>query len=105
MTQYPAKAFSILFEYDWGGNGPLFKNQSNLVNELLDAPESSYYTPNRTGVDKEAYDKAHNRLKTYISQIFTADTNRRITKEFKQSLAGLLAKKLPSNYSYTTVVN
>jgi len=100
MTEFPTNAFAVLFEYNFG-NGPLFESQSDLVDQLLNDPDSQYYT---LATAREVYDKNRIRLKTYISQLFSTDAKRNITKEFKQSLLVLLQKKLPSNYSADVIV-
>lgn len=98
MQEFPENAYGILFEMDWGGNGPLFQNQQELVLELLANPKSDYHITRATATDDEL-NKATSRLKTYISQLFTGTTKRNVTKQFRQSLLILLQEKLPANYN------
>lgn len=92
-------AFYLLFVHHFE-EGPLFKNQIDLVNELINTPESAYYTP-KTNADE--YAKGVSRLKAYLSQLFSEEAKRNITTEFRISLQVLLTKKF-GNPSYSTEI-
>lgn len=95
-------AFYLLFEKDYG-KGSLFKNQIDLVNELVNSPASSYFIFKNDSVN---YNKAISRLKAYISQLFSEEATRKITLDFKYSLESLLTQKLEGlNYNPKEIVN
>jgi len=83
-------ADKILFEQIFD-NQPLFRNQLDLVTQLL-MDENTPYFVDQQNVDQ--YSKAQNRLKTYISQILSTTVARSITEDFKKGLNALLSKKL-----------
>lgn len=78
----------LLFEATVSGT-PLFKNQQDLVSELLTLPV--YYVSTE---DEEKYKKAYARLKTYISQLLSDNAIRTVTEDFKLALKLLLDKKV-----------
>lgn len=82
-------AYSLLF-VDEFGEKPLFKNQIDLVNELLSHPDSDYYTDRD---DREAYQKAVSRMKAFVSQVFSEHSRRSISQEFRRSLEVILKEK------------
>lgn len=86
-------AISLLFEQNFG-DGPLFKNQIELVYQLLDTKESNYYTAKK---NSEEYSKALSRLKAYISQLLSESARRSVTKEFNQSLKIVIEKRINKN--------
>jgi hypothetical protein len=86
----PKNALELLFEYNFG-NGPLFKNQIDLVNELINDHQSSYYTDSN---DEVEYAKAMNRRKAYISQLLSESARRFVTPSFHESLRVLIKKRL-----------
>lgn len=77
----------LLFEHDFG-SGPLFKNQIELVNELISTPGSSFYT-----TDEDTIKALRIRLKTYFSQLLSDTTKRNVNSALINSLKTLLAKK------------
>src|SRR5436190_9914350 len=83
-------ADKILFEQIFD-NQPLFRNQLDLVTQLL-TDENTPYFVDQQNVDQ--YSKAQTRLKTYISQILSTSVARSITEDFKKGLNALLSKKL-----------
>jgi hypothetical protein len=94
------EADEILFYQSFQG-GILFKNQQDLVNQLLSDPKTKYYKDKE---DIEAYRKAQGRLKTYISQLLSSSATRSITEEFRQGLLVLLEKKLTQQENPERVV-
>lgn len=81
-------AFFILFVHDFG-NGPLFKTQADLVNQLLTTPSSNYFI-SKTDPD---YRKAVIRLKVYLSQLFSGHSSRTITTDFRSALGTILQNR------------
>jgi hypothetical protein len=80
-------AIYLLFEHDFG-NGPLFRNQTELVNEFISSRDSSYHS------DVESEIKSIRiRLKTYLSQLLSDSTKRNISPAFVTSLKAVLKKK------------
>ncbi|MBN9383505.1 MAG: hypothetical protein J0H74_22295 [Chitinophagaceae bacterium] len=88
-TMVQRDAYSLLF-VDEFGERPLFKNQADLVNELLRHPNSDYYTDRG---DSEAYPKAVSRMKAFVSQLFSEHSRRSISQEFRRSLGIILKEK------------
>lgn len=86
----PKNAIELLFQHDFG-NGPLFKNQIELVNELISNPRSSYYLDNDNEVE---YSRGISRLKAYISQLLSDSARRSITPELHESLRTLIKERL-----------
>jgi hypothetical protein len=85
------KASEILFNTSFNGK-VLFKNQTELVQELLTNPRSEYYIdPTSTA---EYLSKAQGRLKTYISQLLSDSVVRNISEDLKQSFISILSDKL-----------
>lgn len=82
-------ASHILFEQIFSGS-TLFKNQQDLVNQLIKDPETLYHIAES---DIQDYSKAQSRLKTYISQLLSDNTTRNITEDLKSGLIVLLKKK------------
>jgi hypothetical protein len=82
------KAYQLLFIENFG-NGPLFKNQGYLAQELVNIRESSYYTE-KTASD---YSKRLGNLKVFVSQLFSDNTRRVVTSDFKKSLHEILKSK------------
>lgn len=87
----PRDAYYILFVHDYG-KGPLFKSQVDLVYEFLNTEGSAYYL-NRDETETEKYSKEVNRLKAYLSQLFSEASKRFITPDFRDSLKKVLNKK------------
>lgn len=83
-------ASTILFEEHFNGE-VLFKSQQDLVNQLLNDPETPYYIDVS---ESGQYLKAQNRLKTYVSQLLSNSVTRNITEDFKNGLLILLKKRL-----------
>jgi len=81
----------LLFEHDFG-SGPLFKNQIELVNELISDPESSFFTTN-----EETVKALRIRLKTYFSQLLSDSIKRNVNPALVNSLRVLLKKKKFNN--------
>ena len=86
----PKSALELLFEHDFG-NGPLFKNQIELVNELISNIRSSYYQDND---DSIKYTRAVSRLKAYISQLLSDSARRSVTTELHESLRTVIKDRL-----------
>lgn len=80
----------LLFENIYG-TGPLFKNQADLIEYLLNYEKSLF---NYQSFDDNYKQKARNRLKAYISQLLSTTTRRSITKEFEISLKNIINAKL-----------
>lgn len=78
----------LLFEHDFG-SGPLFKNQIELVNELISDPDSSFFTS-----DEETIKALRIRLKTYFSQLLSDSIKRNVNPQLVNSLRVLLKKKI-----------
>lgn len=85
-----ADAMHLLFLKEFGAK-TLFRNQFDLVQNLLNDPRSKYYFPNK---ETDEYIKRQSRLKAYISQLLSSSVSRNITDEFSKSLFALLEKKL-----------
>jgi hypothetical protein len=85
-----AEPSHLLFNYDYGG-GPLFKNQNDLVLQLLNHAASSYYEKDK---NTEEYVRALNRLKIYVSQLLSSNVNRNITEDFRSSFTQLVRERL-----------
>lgn len=85
-----ADALHLLFYKNFEGD-TLFKTQLELVQNLLNHPNSKYYIANKEG---EEYLKAQSRLKTYISQLLSSTVNRTVTEDFSTSLYMLIEKRL-----------
>jgi len=85
-------ANALLFHTKFNGVA-LFSSQLDLVSCLLDDPESKYYVPKTDS----KYPMHLNRLKAYISQLLSANVNRTITDDFRDTLSILVAKKLKGN--------
>ncbi len=79
----------LLFEKSYGGK-LLFRNQQELVNQLLNNNTSDYFIAE----DSENYTIRLNRLKSYISQLLSENVIRNITPAFKRSLEKLLESRL-----------
>lgn len=97
-------AADLLFSPMNGGN-PLFKSQLDLVNHLLNTPESRYF-PTHPLSDRD-HGKALSRLKTYVSQLFSENVYRNVTEDFKYSLKLILRQKLLppiANSSYNQII-
>jgi len=86
----PKNALELLFEYDFG-RGPLFKNQVDLVNELIGNHNSAYYLTDENELE---YSRAVSRLKAYISQLLSDSARRSVTPELHESLRILIKEKL-----------
>jgi hypothetical protein len=71
----------------------LFKNQLDLVNQLLHTPGSAYFIA--ADLTKEDEGRAQGRLKTYVSQLLSETIFRNVTEDFKTSLGLVLETKLP----------
>ncbi len=84
-----SSASNILFK-EKIGNAVLFKNQQDLVNQLIRHPNSPYYLET---LDPKSYDRAQSRLKTYISQLLSETATRNITEDLKKGLEVLLFHK------------
>ena len=95
------EASAFLFE-DLHNGKPFFKNQLDLVNQLLGDPDNPYFVDPS---DKDLYTRAQSRLKTYISQLLSNTASRSITEDFKAGLIILLAKKNNiGNFEATEIV-
>jgi hypothetical protein len=81
-------AYQLLFTKDFG-SGPLFKNQGELAFELINTKNSHYYTDK---ADKDYFKKLGN-LKVYVSQLFSDNTRRTVTPQFKQSLFAAIVER------------
>jgi len=86
-----ATAEDLLFSPSFSGK-ILFKNQLDLVNNLLHTPGSAYYIP--ADLSKEDESRAQGRLKTYVSQLLSDTIFRNVTEDFKMSLELVLRAKL-----------
>ena len=86
-------AAKILFEHPHG-EIILFKNQFDLVQQMLCEPASPYYLDPG---NQEEHTKAQNRLKAYISQLLSGSVTRTITEDFKAALLQVLRKKIGSD--------
>lgn len=95
------RAFQLLFNIDVNGL-PLFKNQLDLVNSLLNEPGSEYYVKPE---DTEQYLKMQNRLRAYISQLLSSHTSRIITPELKSSLKMLIERRTANNVQAEKLVD
>jgi hypothetical protein len=85
-----AEAQNLLFERLYH-NSPLFKNQVDLVNQLLHNSQSHYkIDPN----DLAIHLRELNKMKAYVSQLLSTNTNRTITKRFVDSLSELISQRL-----------
>lgn len=78
----------LLFEKPFEGQ-PLFKNQFDLVQQLLTTPP--YFLSEGSTQEQQ---KAQTRLKTYISQLLSETVVRTITEDFKKAMSVLLMKKI-----------
>src|ERR1700729_2890584 len=97
----PKDAFFLLFVHDFG-NGPLFKSQADLVNQLLTTTSSNYYI---TKLDPD-YKKAVIRLKVYLSQLFSGHSSRTITTDFRSSLGVVLQNRcIQLNTNFEDILN
>jgi hypothetical protein len=81
-------AFYLLFHEDFG-DGPLFRNQSQLAHELIKHPGSIYYTEG----DGEEFNRQLNRVKAFLSQVFSQGSRRTVNDGFIRSLQGVIAKR------------
>ncbi|GAA4334393.1 hypothetical protein [Flaviaesturariibacter amylovorans] len=81
---------ALLFEKRFG-SGPLFKNQVDLVSQLLKHPQSELFKPDD---DPDAFTKRQTNLKAYVSQLLSHTVNRTITEEFRKSLSFLISEKI-----------
>jgi len=77
----------LLFEYNIDG-APLFRNQTELVNELLNRKSSQFYRSEEKLVKAERI-----RLKTYVSQLLSDTTNRHLSDELITSLRKIAQEK------------
>lgn len=84
------KAINLLFETPFNGQ-TLFKNQQDLVIQLILQPGTEYYVSIE---DNEKYNKTLNRLKAFISQLLSPNVTRTVTIEFEQALRLILQKKI-----------
>jgi hypothetical protein len=75
-------------------NRPLFINQLDLVNYLLNTPGSRYHSGEI--LSELDLKRAQSRLKTYISQLLSDTVYRNVTEDFKFSLRLVLAQLLPA---------
>ena len=89
----------LLFKKEFNGK-PLFKNQLDLVTQLLTTRQYSVDSN-----DPEAFSRAQTRLKTYISQILSASGNRNITEDLRISLEQILSEKLNDPLAATITVD
>lgn len=82
-------AHTVLFS----GEPPLFKNQLDLITQLLDNNQSPYYINDS---DKTHYNRELSRLKTYLSQLLStkSQVSRSITDDFKKGLKVVLSEKM-----------
>ncbi len=87
------------FELIFGGH---FKNQQDLVNQIMQVPGSDYYA---TSADPEQYRRIQNRLKAYISQLLSPNVNRIITEEFKRVLTAVILRRVNSEGDAQAAVN
>jgi hypothetical protein len=66
------------------------------VQNLIAEPSSKYYIdPSQI----ELYNRAQNRLKTYVSQLLSTTVTRNVTEDFKSSLTTVIAARLNINGS------
>lgn len=84
-------AQKILFEELFDGK-PLFASQLELANTLLTDPRTKYHVNKK---DTDAYAKAQNRLRSYLSQLLSPSTSRSITEDFRAALQIALLNRLP----------
>ncbi len=93
-------AFRLLFIEKFEG-APLFKNQVDLVNELVHTTESLYF------IDKsvDGYQKRAGNLRVYVSQLFSDGVRRAVTSEFKQSLRLIIQKKIKNDSESERIVD
>jgi len=80
----------FLFEELYDGK-PLFKSQLELVQRLLQTPNSAFFIEDASG---DSYKRELNRLKTYMSQLLSSTVSRSISLAFKKSLELIIANRL-----------
>lgn len=83
-------AIKLLFETKFNGK-PLFANQLDLVNALLNDPKTRFHTQEN---DPESFAKAQNRLKAYVSQVLSSTVSRNITEDFIIGLKQVISSRL-----------
>ncbi len=79
----------LLFENTVNGQ-PLFKNQQDLVNQIIQQPGTVYYV-DRSNI--ENYARMQNRLKAYVSQLLSPKVIRNITPDFERALKLAIQRK------------
>lgn len=79
----------LLFKLPIDGR-PLFKNQQDLVNHLMQDSQSEYYVKPD---EHERYNQVQNRLKAYVSQLLSPNVTRNITPDFEASLTRILTSR------------
>jgi len=88
---------NLLFVSPFNGR-PLFSNQLDLVNAIINDPATKYHVPQS---DPESFAKVQNRLKAYVSQLLSSTVPRNVTDDFISALRFVIQSRLSGNVNQT----